>query len=133
MALRVNPGLQLKGHVAKGHIINANGDADDKAWGKRSAWVDYWAPLEGHVVGIAVFDHPDNPRHPTWWHARDYGLIAANPFGAGDFDKAAKGTGSLKLPAGQSLTFRYRFYFHEGDPTAADVAGIFEDFKKPTP
>jgi hypothetical protein len=48
-----------------------------------------------------MFDHPQNPRHPTWWHVRDYGLFAANPFGKHDFEKLSdKEAGNLKLPAG---------------------------------
>ena len=57
-----------------------------------------------------------NPRHPTWWHVRDYGLFAANPFGQHDFEKLPdKTAGNLMVPAGKSVTFRYRFYLHEGD------------------
>ena len=64
---------------------------------KRAAWVDYWAPIDGKTVGIAIFDHPENPRHPTWWHARYYGLVAANPFGIHDFEKKPEGTGDMKI------------------------------------
>ena len=30
---------------------------------------------------IAIFDHPGNVNYPTYWHARGYGLFAANPLG----------------------------------------------------
>ncbi len=51
--------------------------------------------------GIAIFDHPSNPVHPTYWHVRDYGLFAANPFGIHDFEKKEPGAGNLNIPAGQ--------------------------------
>ena len=54
-------------------------------WGKRADWVDYYGNVAGEIVGIAIFDHPKNLRHPTYWHARSYGLLAANPFGLREF------------------------------------------------
>ncbi|MCX6953698.1 MAG: PmoA family protein, partial [Verrucomicrobia bacterium] len=64
-----------------GHLVTARGDRDEAAWGKRADWCDYFAERNGKTYGIAIFDHPQNLRHPTWWMARDYGLFAANPFG----------------------------------------------------
>lgn len=73
-------------------------------------------------VGIACFDHPANLRHPTCWHARDYGLFSANPFGLHDFTKAPKGAGRLSLAEGESLTLRHRWLLHAGDAVTAKVA-----------
>ena len=112
----------------KGAIVNAEGIRDSETWGKASPWVDYHAPKEGKVYGVAMFDHPKNPRHPTWWHVRDYGLFAANPFGKHDFEPAHKANpkaGDLTIPAGGRVTFRWRFYFHEGDEKTARVAEQF--------
>jgi hypothetical protein len=86
--------------------------------------------VDGKIVGIAIFDHPDNPRHPTWWHVRDYGLFAANPFGVHDFEKKPKGTGDFTIPAGQSVTFRYRFYLHKGDEQQAGVAEQYREYSR---
>jgi hypothetical protein len=98
-------------------------------WGKRSNWVDYMADIEGEKVGVAMFDHPKNPRHPTRWHARDYGLFAANPFCEGEMDKnQPKGAGDFTLKAGQSITFRYRIWVHEGSGDAAKIAARFTEF-----
>jgi hypothetical protein len=84
----------------------------------------------GKTVGIAIFDHPSNPRHPTTWHVRDYGLFAVNPFGIHDFEKKPKGAGNLTIPAGKSVTFRYRFYIHSGTTEEAKVAERYEDYSK---
>ena len=87
--------------------------------------------MDDKIVGIAMFDHPQNPRHPTWWHVRDYGLFAANPFGQHDFEPGTeKGAGNLTVPAGKSITFRYRFYLHEGDDQQAKVAERYEQYVK---
>ncbi len=122
MAIRLAPTMRLKGKVGKGHIINSEGDKDKTTWGKRAAWCDYYGPVEGKTVGVAIFDHPKNPKHPTWWHVRDYGLFAANPFGVHNFEGGKKGVGDIVIEAGKSLTFKYRFYFHKGDAKQAQVA-----------
>lgn len=128
MAIRLAPTMRLKGKVGQGHIVNSEGVTDGSTWGKRAAWVDYYGPVEGGVVGVAIFDHPDNPRHPTWWHVRDYGLFAVNPFGIHDFEKKPAGTGDLVIPAGQSVTFKYRFYFHKGDQVQGKVADHYQEY-----
>jgi sugar phosphate isomerase/epimerase len=128
MAIRLAPTMRVEGKVAKGHIINSEGHRDKSAWGKRAAWCDYYGPVDDEIVGVAIFDHPQNPRHPTWWHVRTYGLFAANPFGVHDFDKKPKGTGDLTIKSGQSLTFRYRFYFHKGDYKQAKVAENYREY-----
>ena len=74
--IRTHPALRLRGSVAKGKAVNSGGISGKSVWGKRAEWVDYWGKIGKQTVGVAIFDHPSNPRHPTWWHARDYGLVA---------------------------------------------------------
>ena len=131
LALRLAESMRLTLPDKKpgaGHIVNSAGVRDGETWGKRAEWVDYYGPVDGRTVGVAIFDHPTNPRHPTWWHVRDYGLFAANPFGLHDFEKREKGAGNLKITAGSSVTFRYRFYFHDGDTSAAAVAAQYDHY-----
>jgi hypothetical protein len=129
MAMRLAETMRLKGAVGHGHIINSEGVRDDETWGKRADWCDYYGPVNGKTVGVAIFDHPSNPRHPTWWHVRDYGLFAANPFGRHDFEKLSdKNAGNLVVPAGGKLTFRYRFYLHEGDEKQARVGERYREY-----
>ena len=131
MAMRLAETMRLKGKVGHGHIINSNGVRDGDTWGKRADWCDYYGPVGGKIVGVAIFDHPQNPRHPTWWHVRDYGLFAANPFGEHDFENLPdKTAGNLTIPAGKRLTFRYRFYLHEGDDQQAKVAERYQEYVK---
>jgi hypothetical protein len=131
MAVRVAETMRLSGKVAQGHIVNSTGARDAATWGKRADWCDYYGPVAGKTVGIAIFDHPQNLHHPTWWHVRDYGLFAANPFGRHDFEKLFLFTRSpenIKVNAGGSLTFRYRFYLHPGDDQQAKVAERYRDY-----
>jgi hypothetical protein len=134
MAIRLAETMRLKPNKfneskPSGHIVNSEGVRDADAWGKRAKWVDYYGPVEGKLVGVAIFDHPQNPRHPTWWHVRDYGLFAANPFGRHDFEKLEdKNAGNFVVPAGKSVTFRYRFYIHEGDEKQGKVAERYKEW-----
>lgn len=128
MAVRVAKSMQvIRGD---GHIVMSTGLRDTETWGKRAAWCDYYGPVEGKILGVAIFDHPKNPRHPTWWHVRDYGLFAANPFGAHDFEKKPAGEGDLAIPAGGTVTFRYRFILHEGDEKQARLEKLYKEFSK---
>jgi len=129
-AFRVHPNLRLRGEVAKGSVLNREKVSGKDAWGKRSAWVAYQGPVEGAEVGVAIFDHSDNPRHPTWWHARDYGLFAANPFGAHDFEGAPAGTGDLKIAKGEIVTFQYRVTIFKGTKAHADLEAAYTAFTK---
>lgn len=128
MAIRLTPTMRLKGEVGQGHIVNSTGQTDGNTWGKRAAWCDYYGPVNGDVVGVAIFDHPENPRHPTWWHVRDYGLFTANPFGVHYFERKPEGTGNLVVPAGESVTFKWRFYFHKGDEKQGKVAEHYREY-----
>ena len=117
-----------------GTMINAEGLKQGALWGKASAWVDNSGTIAGKSVGVAIFDSPANPRHPTTWHARTYGLFAVNPFGLHDFDASKKNdktAGQLITPKGKSVTFAYRVYFHQGDATQANVAAVAKTYAKP--
>ncbi len=128
MAIRLAPTMRLSGPVAQGAIVTSEGVEGKAAWGTRAKWVDYYGPVQGQTVGVAIFDHPANPRHPTWWHVREYGLFAANPFGISNFDKNAKEKGDFKIDAGDKATFRYRFFIHLGDTKAADLNARYAEY-----
>jgi hypothetical protein len=134
MAIRMHPNLRLDNDpkrgvtTANGQAVNSEGVSGKAVFGKRARWIDYWGKIDGKTVGIAIFDHPANPRHPTWWMARGYGYCAADPFGAGSIGGEPRRTGDMTIPAGESVTFRYRFVFHEGDPEGADLAERYRDY-----
>ena len=132
--IRLAETMRVKGGLNKGHIINADGLKDNETWGKRSSWVDYYGPVNNQIMGVAIFDHPQNPRYPTWWHVRDYGLFAANPFGIHDFEpKTATGektpvdAGKLVLKQDEGLVFQYRVILHKGNHEEGAIA---KEYKK---
>lgn len=118
--------FRAKGAPRTGTITNAH-DAKTEAntWGKRSPWVDYSGTMAGKPKGIAIFDHPANPKHPTYWHVRGYGLFAANVFGEHDFHADAGRDGSITLAKGETLRFRYRVVIHQGLGGSAAIERMF--------
>jgi hypothetical protein len=122
--------VQGKDTPGNGHIVTSTGARDADAWGKRADWCDYSAERKDKTYGVAIFDHPQNLRHPTWWMARDYGLFGANPFGQHDYEnlKDQPHIGDYTIPAGGSLTLRYRFYFHIGDEKTAGIAERYAEY-----
>ncbi len=116
-----------------GHMVNSKGGAgEEQIWGKRAEWVDYYGKVDEEEAGIAIFDHPSNPKHPTYWHARGYGLFAVNPFGEHDYYNDKNRDGSITIPVGGSLTLRYRVLVHHGDVNDAKVAEAYERYRAAT-
>ena len=109
-----------------GKIVNSNGEENKAAWARPAEWVDYHGPVAGERVGIAIFSHPSNFRHPCRWHVRTYGLFAANPIGKRHF-KSVPGVeqGALTIPKGDSGSLRYRVLLHRGDEKEAKIAEAF--------
>ena len=112
-----------------GWMVNSEGAIGEKAiWGKRADWVDYDGNVAGEDLGVAIFDSPANPRHPTYWQARHYGLLAANPFGIREFTHGRHQDGSYVIAAGGSLMLRYRVFIHHGDFQHAGVAAAYRKY-----
>ncbi len=96
-------------------------------WGKRARWMTLTGVVEGDSVAVAILDHPSNVGHPTYWHARDYGLFAANPLGQSEFSEGAEHLG-FALDAGESTTFRFRVVVYSGEASTTDVEAWYEEF-----
>jgi hypothetical protein len=114
----------------KGRIENAYGGIqEEETWGKRAMWCDYTGPVEGEIVGVCMMDHPTNPRYPTNWHVRAYGLMTANPFGLHDFYKDSDThRGDWTIPANETRNFLYRVLIHRGTTAEANVRERYHDF-----
>ncbi|MDQ3703477.1 MAG: PmoA family protein, partial [Chloroflexota bacterium] len=105
------------------------GRQEEECWGKRAMWCDYCGPLEGEIVGVCLMDHPTNPRYPTHWHVRAYGLMTANPFGLHDFyNDSDTHRGDWTIPAYESRNFHYRVLLHRGSTDTAGVRERYHDF-----
>ena len=79
-----------------------------------------WGRVAGKDVTIAMLDAPGNPGYPTYWHARGYGLFAANPLGQAALSNN-KDTLNFAIAEGSPATFRYRILLIDGNPSAADM------------
>ena len=107
-----------------GKMTNSEGATGKPIWGKQARWTDYSVVRNRKPLGVTMMDSPSNPRYPTYWHARNYGLNSANPFGVRDFTGDKSKDGSLTLPEGGKAMFRYRVAVHNG----AEPQKMFEAF-----
>lgn len=115
---------------ANGDYLTSEGKKGNEAWGTRGKWCMMYGKKDGQQVSIAIIDHPKNPGYPTYWHARDYGLFAANPLGQAIFSKG-KESMNLTLKPGESVTFRYRIIISSGtSQTAETLDRQASDFSK---
>jgi hypothetical protein len=128
MALRLAPGLTVDGSEGRARLVNSEDQEGADAWGKRARWVLASGEVEGQAAAVVMMDHPQNLRHPTTWHARTYGLLAANPFGLSYFEGAPKGTGDVVLEPGGTLRLRYRVVLLGEVPTRERIEELFADF-----
>ena len=96
-----------------GNYLTSEGKEGDAAWGTRGVWCMLYGIKDKEMVSIGIIDHPGNPGYPTYWHARGYGLFAANPLGQKIFSDG-KDSLNLTVQPGQSVTFRYRVYIKSG-------------------
>lgn len=130
--LRTHPALRIVDRDRKpvATAFNSRGVEGADIWGKTAEWVHYAGQIEDQEFSITVMDHPSSFRAPTTWHAREYGLIAANPFGLSYFQKKPKGSGDLKLAPGEAVTFRYGVLLARGAMSKAEIESVFERFSK---
>ena len=116
--------------TAEGKTVEPPAKDNLPIWGYPTPWIDYSGKVDGKAVGVAVFDHPTNPR--ASWHVRAYGLNAANPFGRdhSGFPSQKGKTDLFKIEKGGELKLKYAVYAHTGDAKTGKVAEMFEAFKK---
>jgi Methane oxygenase PmoA len=112
-----------------GKYRSSAGIEGDSVWSTRAKWVNLTGRIGTDNISICMIDHPKNLRYPTYWHARGYGLFAANPLGAKVFSKGADIV-NLKLAPKQSITFRYRIVVASHHLSDAENNVLAEDFAK---
>lgn len=100
-------------NIPNGNYITSEGKTGNDAWSTRGNWCKVYGKMGNDSVSVVMIDHPQNPNYPTFWHARGYGLFAANPLGEKIFTNG-KSAKNLKLKKGESVTFRYRIVVDEG-------------------
>ena len=117
--------------AANGNYLTSEGKTGDDAWSTRGRWCKVYGKIKNDSISIAIIDHPKNPNYPTFWHARGYGLFAANPLGEKIFTNG-KSVKNLKLQNGESVIFRYRIVIDDGDKTlsAKKINELADEFAK---
>jgi hypothetical protein len=110
-----------------GSYIASDGKTGDAVWGTRGPWMGLTGVVEGTPVTLAILDHPSNHGHPTYWHARGYGLFAANPLGRQGYDPKQPPV-SLTLKPGESVTFRHRILILDGKLTVPQLQKEYDGY-----
>ena len=108
-----------------GEYLSSEGSRGTDVWGTRAEWVLLSGVVSGTTddapVAVAILDHPENVGYPTYWHARPYGLFAANPLGQNVFSEGAEQL-NFALGPGESTTFSYRIVLLSGEAAASEAA-----------
>ena len=121
---------QMSNEGITGNYKSSEGVTGDSVWSTRAKWMDLYGKIGNEAVSLVICDHPKNLNYPTYWHARGYGLFAANPFGAKDFTQG-KETLNYTIAVGQPLTFRYRVILSSGHHLTDDeINDLAQDFAK---
>jgi hypothetical protein len=111
-----NKTVVKKDVFSNGDYLTSEGKRGDSAWGTRGRWCKVFGKIKDDSVSITIFDHADNPNYPTFWHARGYGLFAANPLGEKIFTNG-KTALNLNMKKNEKIIFRYRILIQNGKST----------------
>jgi len=102
--------------IPNGNYVTSEGKQGNDAWSTRGVWCKVYGKMGNDSISITMIDHPKNPNYPTFWHARGYGLFAANPLGEKVFTNG-KSQKNLTLKKGESVSFRFRILIDNGKET----------------
>ncbi|MEO2015546.1 MAG: PmoA family protein [Fuerstiella sp.] len=111
--------------IRGGMLRDARGRSGaQKIWSQSAAWCDYSGDIDGKQIGMTLMCHPDNFRD-SWMHARDYGFVAANPFGRKAMHKGE--TSRVVVKPGENLRLKYAIWIHSG--SAGEKSAIDEAYR----
>ena len=125
---RPTPVAKMDNTGVNGVYLTSEGKKGDAAWGTRGRWCLLSGRVGGEPVTIAILDNPANPGFPTYWHARGYGLFAANPLGRKIFTNGKEEAMNFSLAPNASVTFRYRVLILSKIASAEDAEAAYKDF-----
>ena len=120
----------LNNEGVNGNYYASEGLTGADVWGTRNQWVKLEGTMEADTISVTIIDHKKNVGYPTYWHARGYGLFAANPLGQSVFSEG-KETLNFKLAEGESTVFRYRIVVHDGSELSKEAINkSFNEFNQ---
>ncbi|MEM1136840.1 MAG: PmoA family protein [Bacteroidota bacterium] len=119
------PSLNNEG--VNGKYYNSEGVEGVDCWGKRANWMNLTSTIGNENISLVILDHPENVGYPTYWHARGYGLFAANPLGQKVFSDGKEEL-NFKLAGGESTTFRHRIVVASANLDKATLDKVFTRF-----
>lgn len=126
---RVTEVAKLDTAGVHGHYVSSEGKQGDDVWGTRARWVTLTGDVNGVPLTLAILDHPKNVGFPTYWHARGYGLFAANSLGQKAMSNGKEELNFTLAPKA-SVTFRHELLILDGKATPADVERHFAAFAR---
>ena len=106
---------------------SSEGKTGDAVWGTRGRWTMLAGKVDQESIALVILDHPKNVGFPTYWHARGYGLFAANPLGQEVFSNGKEKL-NFTLEPKQSVTFRYRLLILSDSVTPDQVESHYRRF-----
>ncbi|MDN3687946.1 PmoA family protein [Cyclobacterium jeungdonense] len=115
--------------LVKGNYRSSEGIEGGDVWGTRGRWMKLSSEINGEPVSLVIIDHPSNVGYPTYWHARDYGLFAANTLGQKIFSEG-KNELNFSLDKGETATFNYRLVVASEDLSDAQINELADEYAK---
>jgi hypothetical protein len=120
---------KMDNSLVKGNYRSADGVEGKEVWGTHCRWMKLASEINGEQVSITIIDHPKNVGYPTYWHARGYGLFAANPLGQAIFTKGKK-TLNFSLKKGETVTFKYRMVIAGENLSDEQINHLADEYAK---
>ncbi len=120
---------QMNNKNITGDYRSADGVEGGDVWGTRCRWMKLSGKIEGEDISLVIIDNPKNVGYPTYWHARGYGLFAANTLGQKIFSNGKQEL-NFSLKKGESTTFKYRLVVASENITDDKINQLADDFGK---
>ncbi|GAB3703725.1 PmoA family protein [Spirosoma flavus] len=109
-----------------GHYKSSEGVEGDAVWGTRAPWVKLTGTINGEALTLVLSDDPKNVGYPTYWHARGYGLFAANPLAPSVFSNNKEKPMNFTLQPGKDVTFHYRVLIQSGNVSDTELTTLIK-------
>lgn len=120
-------GMTIRGH-ADWHdnhaydYLTSEGKNKDNGNQSRPQWVELYGALSGETAGVTILSHPGNFRFP-----QPVRLHPTMPY----FCFAASAVDAFTIEPGKPYVSRYRYYVHDGKPSATVDQRLWEDYAAP--